>query len=108
MDYLNIRINQVYRSGQGNTIVVQLDFKSGLFTSIDHVLVGGRLDTHWKSTIRWKLAGEPENVIPIEGEVPVCGGNGEAFELNEGHSSLYLKVKKKEEGLVFVEISDVN
>ena len=108
MDYLNIRINQVYRSGPGNTIIVELDLKSGIFTSIDYVLLGGGLDTHWKGTIRWKLAGEGENVIPIDGGVPVCGQSGEAFELNDGHSSLYLEVKKKEDGLVFVEISDVN
>jgi hypothetical protein len=105
MDYLNIRINQVYRSGPGNTILVELNLKSGVFTSIDYVMIGGRLDTHWKSTIRWKLVGEGENVIPIDGGVPVCGENGESFELDEGHSSLYLKVKKKEEGLLFVEIS---
>jgi hypothetical protein len=105
MDYLNIRINQVYRSGPGNTITVEVDLKSGVFTSVDYVMIGGRLDTHWKSTIRWKLAGEGENVIPIDGGIPVCGENGGTYELNEGHSSLYLKAKKKEDGLVFVEIS---
>jgi hypothetical protein len=105
MDYLKIRISQVYMSGLGNAITVELHLKSGLMTSIEYVLVGGGLETHWKSTIRWKLAGEEENLVLLDNGIPVCGGNGEAFELHEGHSSLYLKVKKKEDGLVYVEIS---
>jgi hypothetical protein len=108
MDYLQIRINQVYRSGPGNIITVELDLKTGLMTSVEYVLIGGELGTPWKSTIRWKLAGEAENMVPIDGGIPVCSESGEAFELYEGHSSLYLEVKKKEDGLVYVEISVVD
>jgi hypothetical protein len=108
MDYLNIRIGQVYRGGPGNIITVDLELESGLMTSIDYVLVGGELDTPWRSTIRWKLAGEGENMVPIDDGIPVCGESGQAFELSEGHSYLYLEGKKKEDGLLFVEISVVN
>lgn len=108
MDYLSIRIGQVYRSGPGNIIAVDFELKSGLMTSIDYVLVGGELDTPWRSTIRWKMAGEGENMIPIDDGIPVCSEGGQAFELSEGHSYLYLEGKKKEDGLLFVEISVVN
>ncbi len=105
MDYLIIRIQQVYRSGPGNAMSVEVNLKSGLMTSIEYVRLGDNLSSEMRSTIRWKLSGEAENTLLIEGQIPVCGRSTDAFELNEGHSSLYLEVKKKEEGLVYVEIS---
>lgn len=105
MDYLIIRIQQVHRSGPGNAMSVEVNLKSGLMTSIEYVRVGDNLGSQTRSTIRWKLYGEAENTLLIEDQIPVCGRNTDAFELNEGHSSLYLEVKKKESGLVYVEIS---
>jgi len=105
MDYLIIRIQQVHRSGLGNAMSVEVNLKSGLMTSIEYVRVGDNLSSQTRSTIRWKLSGEAENTLLIEDQIPVCGRNTDAFELNEGHSSLYLEVKKKESGLVYVEIS---
>lgn len=105
MNYLVLRIQQVHRSGPGNAVIVEIDLDSGVFTRIDHVLVGDSLSSPLKGTIRWKLGGGQENIIPIEDGIPVCGKNDEALKLAEGHSSLYLEVKKEESGLVFVEIS---
>ena len=105
MNYLILRIQQVHRAGPGNSIGVDVNLDSGMFTSVDYVLVGDGLDSPFKSTIRWKLSGDSERVIPIKDGVPVCGKDGKAFRLAEGHSSLYLEVKREENGLVFVEIS---
>ncbi len=105
MDYLIIRMQQVHRAGPGNSLTVDVDIDSGMFTSVEYVLIGDDLDSPFKSTIRWKLSGEQERVVPMEGDIVACGKDGVAFRLGEGHSSLYLEVKKEERGLVFVEIS---
>ncbi|MCK4443036.1 MAG: hypothetical protein KAW09_00730 [Thermoplasmata archaeon] len=105
INYLILRIRQVHRAGPGNSVTVDVNLDSGMFTSIEHVLVGDGLQSQWRSTIRWKLGGESEQVIPIDDGIPVVGNDGKAFRLTEGHSSLYLEVKKEESGLVFVEIS---
>jgi hypothetical protein len=105
MNYLVLRIQQVYRAGLGNSISLDINLDSGMFTSIDHFLVGDDLESPLKGTIRWKLSGDSERVTLINDGIPVCGIDGKAFRLVEGQSSLYLEVKKEESGLVFVEIS---
>lgn len=104
MNYLILRIHQVHRAGPGTSISLDVNLDSGMFTSIDYVLVGDSQGSPLKGTIRWKLGGEQEKVIPIKDGIPVCGKDGKAFRLTEGHSSLYLETKKEESGLVFVEI----
>ncbi len=105
LNFLILRIQQVHRSGPGNAVTVEIYLDSGMFTRIDHVLIGDSLTSPLKGTIRWKFSGGQENTIPIGDGIPVCGSDGKAFRLVEGHSSLYLEVKKEESGLVFVEIS---
>jgi hypothetical protein len=105
LNYLMLRIGQVHRSGPGNAISVELNLRSGMMSSIEYVLVGDDLDSPWRSAIRWKLNGQGEELIAIENDVPVCSNSGVAFQLSEGHNLLYLETKKKENGLVFVEIS---
>lgn len=105
MDYLMIRMQQVHRSGPGNSLTVDIDLDSGILTSLEYVLIGDSLESPLKSTIRWKLGGEQERTILINGGIAACGKDGKAFRLEEGHSSLYLEVKKEESGLVFVEVS---
>lgn len=105
VNYLMLRIQQVHRSGPGNAITVEIHLDSGMFAQIEYVLVGDELEDPFKGTIRWKLSGDSERVILIEDGIPVCGKDGKAFRLAEGHSSLYLEVKKEESGLVFVEVS---
>lgn len=108
LDYLNLRIVQIYRSGPGNAISFKLEIDSGMVSSIEYVLVGDNLDGPLRSTLRWKISGRSEAIIAIEDDVPVCSKEGGAFPLSEGYHTIYLVAKKREDGLVFVEISTLD
>ncbi|UCD92270.1 MAG: hypothetical protein JSV43_08660 [Methanobacteriota archaeon] len=105
LNYLTVRIVQVYQAGPGNVVTVDVNLESGTFTEIEYVLVGDNLESAWRTAIRWKLSGQGENVIAIEDGIPVCSNNGDALHLSPGWHSIYLETKKEESGLVFVEIS---
>lgn len=105
LNYLIVRIVQVYQAGPGNAVSVELNLESGVLSSIEYVLVGDNLESPWRSAIRWKLSGQAEDIFAIDDGIPVCSTDGGALRLSPGWHSVYLEVKKEESGLLFVEIS---
>jgi len=107
LDYFEAQIAQIYDGGLGlgNSKVLEINIREGTFTKIEYVEIGdGDLASIRGNSIRWKLNGEGEQVHMISDGIPARSDDGSSFKLGHGLNALYLEIKK-ENGVVFVEIS---
>lgn len=64
----------VYASGPGNSIAIDFNPASGTMAKVEYVIFGDMPGGNMSSTIRYKIQGRAECIVPvISPNVPLCG-----------------------------------
>ena len=88
----------LYNMDPGSSEVMVVDFKNGLMTNIDYVMIGDNLTGRYVSTIKYNISGDTEKVTTIENpEVPMTSADGETLVLYSGRYELVFTCMKSED-----------
>ncbi len=87
------RAAQQYLIAGGGAETLGLDLEGGTFTSVLYVTVGDVVGGPFASTVRYRLSGDAEETILVDGpSVPMAGPDGKALSLVAGLYRVHLEV----------------
>jgi hypothetical protein len=117
LDFLAVNIKQVYLSGLGNAMDVDVDFRDGMMSKVEKVTLGDSKEGIF-SAIRYKLShGDLQILIIKDPNIPIGyeeRGRFRSLELGGGAHTVHLECKEgpdfDEDGSsdLFVEVSKVD
>lgn len=91
------RVKLAYLSGENNTDNVEVNFKNGVVTRVERVIIGSDPNGIWNG-IKYELKGRGNQTILIQDpEIPMTEGQGDHFkglELGPGRHILHLSVQR--------------
>ncbi len=104
-EFIGSKARQLRVHGEGNSEVINIDIRDGLFRSVEFLEIGNET---FRDRIRWSVEGQGDSHHRIEGDVNLVSDDGPLM-LREGEHRLRLECKfgevnGSEEDMLYIKI----